>query len=46
MYKKPRVLLHIGCKFLDELHSRCTRRKVIIQPNELACKYRKETKVE
>lgn len=42
MYKKPEVLFHSGCEFLDELYSRCTRRKVIVQPNELACKHYKK----
>lgn len=44
MFKKPKVKLHIGCKFFNELYSRCTRREVIVQSQELACKYREQKK--
>ena len=44
MFKKDKVILHIGCQFLDKLYSRCTRREVIVQPNELACKCYKQKK--
>lgn len=37
MYKKDPVRLHNDCKYYDPLFSRCTRRKLIVIVDELAC---------